>query len=180
MKLDWNVDASWTLFIDRDGVINERIFGGYILNKESFIFKKDVLEASVSLFARFKYVIIVTNQQCIGKGLITTSEIDEIHQFMKEELNRNNVYIDMILVAPELKGPQSTLRKPSPEMAFHAKEKYPDIDFSKSMMIGDTDSDIEFGKNLEMKTVLIQSDELCISEPDVEVNSLMELNRILS
>ena len=47
-------------------------------------------------------------------------------------------------------------------------------------MIGDTDSDIEFGKNLEMKTVLIQSDELCISEPDVEVNSLMELNRILS
>ena len=70
MKLNWNLDSSWTLFLDRDGVINERNFEGYILDKKSFIFKKGVLEVSASLFSKFKYVIVVTNQQCVGKGLI--------------------------------------------------------------------------------------------------------------
>ena len=179
MKLDWNVDSSWTLFLDRDGVINERIFGGYILNKEGFIFKEGVLSVSHSLFSMFKYVIVVTNQQCIGKGLVSAAEVDGIHDFMQKELIRNHAKIDIVLVAPELKGPDSTLRKPSPKMAQVAKEKFTEIDFTKSIMVGDTQSDIEFGKNLEMKTVLIESDELCSSKPDLMVASLLELNQRL-
>ena len=47
-------------------------------------------------------------------------------------------------------------------------------------MVGDTDTDIEFGKNLEMKTVLIESREKCFSNPDIKVSSLSDLNQLLS
>ncbi|MDC0302315.1 HAD-IIIA family hydrolase [bacterium] len=179
MKLNWNVDSSWTLFIDRDGVINERNFEGYILNKKDFIFKDGVLETASSLFSRFKYVVLVTNQQCIGKGLISIEEINEIHDFMKSSLIKNGAKIDLVLVAPEMRDAPHSTRKPLPNMAILAKHKFKDIDFRKSIMIGDTDSDIEFGKNLEMKTVLIQSLEKSTSIPDVKVGSLMELNKWL-
>ena len=179
MMLNWNVDSSWTLFIDRDGVINERDFKGYILNKKSFIFKKGVLEVAESLFSRFKYVIVITNQQCVGKGLITDDQLNEIHQYMIDCFAKHHAKIDEVIVAPEIKGKNSDLRKPSPKMGYIAKEKMKDIDFSKSIMIGDTDTDIEFGKNLEMKTVLIESREKCVSSPDVKVSSLTVLNQIL-
>ena len=179
MKLNWNVDSSWTLFIDRDGVINERNFEGYVLNKKDFIFKDGVLETASSLFSRFKYVVLVTNQQCIGKGLISIEEINEIHDFMKSSLIKNGAKIDLVLVAPEMRGAPHSTRKPLPNMAILAKHKFKDIDFRKSIMIGDTDSDIQFGKNLEMKTVLIESAEKCTILPDVEVSSLMELNKRL-
>ena len=180
MKLNWNVDSSWTLFIDRDGVINERNFDSYILDIESFVFKKGVLEVSESLFSKFKYVVVVTNQQCIGKGLITQAQLNDIHEYMNNCFLQNNANIDMILVAPEIKSSQSQFRKPSPKMAYQAKDKLKDVDFSKSIMVGDTDTDIVFGKNLEMKTVLIESRERCFANPDLKVNSLTELNQMLS
>jgi histidinol-phosphate phosphatase family protein len=179
MELDWKVDSSWTLFLDRDGVINERLFGEYILQESDFHFKEGVLEVSSSLFSKFMRVILVTNQQCIGKGLITNHEVDRIHQFMLSEFNTYNAEIDLVLIAPEVKGEQSTMRKPSPRMAHLAKQKFSQIDFSKSVMVGDTDTDIEFGKNLGMKTVLITSEELCVSVPDLKVSSLVELNLLL-
>ena len=179
MKLNWNLDSSWTLFIDRDGVINERNFEGYILDKKSFIFKKGVLEVSASLFSKFKYVIVVTNQQCVGKGLITSDQLNDIHEFMVACFAKYNAKIDMVLVAPEVNGPNSDLRKPSPKMAHKAKDTMKDIDFSKSIMVGDSDTDIEFGKNLEMKTVLVESRENCASSPNVKVGSLTDLNQLL-
>ena len=179
MKLNWNVDSSWTLFIDRDGVINERIFDGYVLNKEDFIFKDGVVEVSKSLFSKFKYVIVVTNQQCVGKGLIRMENLENIHAYMMKQLNQYSAHIDLILVATELKGAGSFKRKPSKTMGYMAQDTFRDIDFTKSIMVGDTDSDIHFGKNLGMKTVLIRSEEITSSEPDLVVDSLLELNQLL-
>ena len=179
MELDWKVDSSWTLFLDRDGVINERLFGEYILQESDFNFKEGVLQVSSNLFTKFMRVILVTNQQCIGKGLISGQGVDQIHQFMLSEFKRYNAEIDLILIAPEVKGDQSTMRKPLPKMAHLAKQKFTQIDFSKCVMVGDTDTDIEFGKNLGMKTVLMTSEEHCISVPHLKVSSLVELNLLL-
>ena len=179
MKLNWNVDSSWTLFIDRDGVINERIFDGYVLSKEDFVFKNGVLEVSQSLFSKFKYVILVTNQQCVGKGLIGMENLDNIHDYMHSKLKQHEAAIDIVLVATELKGAEPFKRKPSKTMGYMAQETFNDIDFNKSIMVGDTDSDIHFGKNLGMKTVLIRSEEIISSEPDLMLDSLLELNRLL-
>ena len=60
-------------------------------------------------------------------------------------------------------------------MALFAKEEFPSINFSKSIMVGDTDSDIEFGKNLGMKTVLVLSKEVTKSIPDISIEKLSDL-----
>ena len=79
IDIGWIIDDSWSLFLDRDGVINERLFGAYVLSKQDFIYKDGVLEISAELFSRFSNVFVITNQQCIGKGMISSSVQYVIH-----------------------------------------------------------------------------------------------------
>jgi len=60
-------------------------------------------------------------------------------------------------------------------MAELARQEFHEIDFTKSIMEGDTDSDVRFGKNLGMKTVLISSEEKTSVLPDLELNRLVDL-----
>ena len=173
------IDASWTLFIDRDGVINERLVGAYVMSKKDFVFKSGVLETSAKLFSHFSNVFVVTNQQCIGKGLVSEAAIQEMHQWMVDEFLKYGANIDEVYVAPELNNEKSRRRKPNVTMGLEAKKNFPRIDFSKSIMVGDTDSDIEFGKALGMKTVLVISPEQCYSAPDLKVGSLEALNSLI-
>jgi histidinol-phosphate phosphatase family protein len=177
--LDWNVDKSWTLFLDRDGVINERIMGDYVTNLSEFHFKENVLDAMVNLTRKFNYVFVVTNQQGVALGKMTNQQLDEIHEFMIKEVVAKGGQITQVFSATELKNHDSEYRKPNPKMAYLAREQFPDIQFEKSIMVGDTDSDIKFGKNLGMKTVLILTEEKITEKADIEVISLYELNKFL-
>ena len=167
--------SDWTLFLDRDGVINERNFGGYITKYEDIIFRPGSLESIAILRSYFKRIIVVTNQQCVAKGLISESELDMIHEKMCNDIKKAGGYIDEVLVAKELKNQFPFHRKPNSTMALMAKDQFEDIQFEKSMMVGDTDSDIEFGKNLGMKTVLVKSAEKTTLKADIEINDLINL-----
>jgi histidinol-phosphate phosphatase family protein len=175
----WNIDASWTLFLDRDGVINQRKMGGYITSKNEFTFEEGVLDAIAVFNKAFQYIFVVTNQQGIGKGLMTEEDLLEIHRFMAEEIEKNGGRITRCYFAPELKNAENSTRKPSSAMALQAKSEFQAIDFEKSIMVGDTDSDILFGKSLNMKTVRIQTVEPIKVEADVTVNSLIELAHLI-
>jgi len=179
LKTDWKIDRSWSLFLDRDGVINERIFGGYITKVEDFKFIPGVLKAVSILSKEFQHTFIVTNQQGIGKGIMTESNLLEIHTYMCNQFEKNNGFISKCLFAPNLRGATPDLRKPKPAMAIMAKEEFPTIDFDKSIMVGDTDSDILFGKNVGMKTVRIKTDEPIGLEADLTVNNLLELAKLI-
>ncbi len=171
----FDADASWTLFLDRDGVINVRKMGGYILTVEEFIFLPEAAEAIAYFSGIFKHVFVVTNQQGIGKGLMTERNLSDIHAYMMESVEKKGGKISASYFAPELKNENSTMRKPNPGMAFKAKEEFPEIDFSKAIMVGDTDSDIKFGQNIGMKTVRILTEEPVGIEADLTVSSLKEL-----
>jgi histidinol-phosphate phosphatase family protein len=149
------IDNHWTLFLDRDGVINKNIDDGYVLSWDQFEFLPGVLETMPKLSRMFPRIIIVSNQQCIGKGLLSIQELTEIHQNMMNMIELNGGRIDGVYFAPDLAGPHNKLRKPASGMAFQAKEDFPEIDFSRSVMVGDKDSDIEFGKYIGMTTVCI-------------------------
>jgi D-glycero-D-manno-heptose 1,7-bisphosphate phosphatase len=170
-----HVDSSWTLFLDRDGVINERVFGGYILNYEDFIFKKGVLETAKELFGKFGRVIVVTNQQCVSKGLISIDSLDLLHQKMIGDFQNAGGRIDQVYAAIERKDEAPFMRKPNSKMAELAQMEFPEIDFKKSIMVGDTDGDLNFGKKLGMKTVLIRSEEMTSVEPDLALDQLGHL-----
>ncbi len=170
----WNIDPTWTLFLDRDGVINTRIVGGYVTSPEEFIFIEGAAAAIAALKRYFHRVIVVTNQQGIGKGLMTERNLLEIHTYMCDEVHKMGGNIDKCYFAPNLRGAEDDMRKPGPVMAELAQMEFPEIEFKHSVMIGDTDSDIVFGRNLGMKTVLVRSQEKTSEKADLTVDNLMD------
>ena len=171
-KLDWQIDSTWTLFLDRDGVINERIMEGYVRSIEEFHFLPKVPESIVQLSNFFGLVFVVTNQQGIAKGLMTESNLLTIHRYCSDLLLESNAHIDAYYFAPSLAHENSNDRKPKTGMAMQAKQQFPLIDFSKSIMVGDSNSDIEFGKNAGMKTVFVSQDKQTHPKADITVDSL--------
>ncbi len=166
------IDKSWTLFLDRDGVINERVVGDYIKNVEDFHFIPGALEAIVDMSLRFGRVVVVTNQQGIGKGLMTPGNLEEIHRYMCAEIERFGGRIDAVYHAPNLAQENSPMRKPDTGMAFLAKQDFPEINFKRSVMIGDSDSDIAFGESLGMITVKLDAPEKSSSNPTLRRKDL--------
>lgn len=150
------IDNGWTLFLDRDGVINEDKVGSYIFNRDEFFFLANAREA-IKIFADiFGVIVIVTNQRGIGKGLMTEDDLHDIHAHMLEELGVHGGRVDKIYFAPDLNS-DSPNRKPLTGMALQAKADFPHIDFEKSVMVGNKLSDMEFGRNIHAKTIFIPS-----------------------
>ncbi|MDR3706083.1 MAG: HAD family hydrolase [Paludibacteraceae bacterium] len=148
-----------TLFLDRDGVINRRIVGGYVCHASEFEFLPGVLEALALLAPRFDYIFIVTNQQGIGKGIFTEDDLATTHQYLIKEVTATGGRIDKIYCCPALEKDGSNNRKPNPGMGLQAKADYPDIDFKNATMVGDSKSDMLFGKNLGVKNVFLTNGE---------------------
>lgn len=178
--MDWKniINKDWTLFLDRDGVINVRIIDGYVTKIEEFEFLPNVIEALKIFKEKFKYIIVATNQQGVGKGIMKFEDVETVHQFMVQQVAENGGKIDKVYFCPQLKSVPDNYRKPSPKMAYFAKNDFPDIDLSKSIMIGDMNSDIEFGKNAGMKTIFIGDNELNLT-PDDRFETLYDFAKTL-
>jgi len=176
-----NIDRDWTIFLDRDGTINQLLPNRYVKTVDEFKFIPGAKKA-INLFSqRFKYVIIVTNQQGIGKELMTHKNLAEIHNFLDAEISGNGGRIDQIFYCPHLEVFNPACRKPNIGMAYQALENFPDIDFRKSIMVGDSSCDIEFGNRLKMYSVWIQNSQNKEKvDPNMIVSSLDELAMYLT
>ena len=148
------LENNWTLFLDRDGVINVKKEDDYIKNWEEFVFIEGVLESLAFLAKKFKTIIIVTNQRGVGKGLMTENDLIFLHEQMMNTIIKNSGRIDKIYYCTAISD-NSENRKPNVGMAMKAKFDFPEIDFRKSIMLGDSMSDMVFGSRLNMKSFLI-------------------------
>ena len=162
------IDSTWSLFLDRDGVINVET-GDYIYTKDEFQFEKDVLTALQVLNNLFAHIFVVTNQRGVGKGWMSLETLDKIHRHMLDEIIRSGGRIDEVYHCISMDDDHPD-RKPNPGMAHRAKEKFPNIDFTKSIMIGDKLGDMQLGRNIGAFTVLIPSlhSENLEGHPDVD------------
>lgn len=178
--MNWKniINKDWTLFLDRDGVINVRIIDGYVTKIEEFEFLPNVIEAFKIFKNKFNRIIVVTNQQGVGKGLMTEDDVEKVHDYMINVVENHDGKIDKVYFCPQLKSVTDNYRKPSPKMAYMAKEDFPEIDFSKSIMIGDMNSDVEFGKNAGMKTVFVGDNELRLNSDD-RFDSLYDFAKVI-
>jgi len=147
----------WTLFLDRDGVINRRNPNGYITQWEEFVFLDGVRESLAVLRDIFGWIIIVSNQQGIGKGLMQHSDLKLIDEKMKAEIEKAGGRIDASYYCTHLESENHPDRKPGTGLGLKAKKDFPEITFSHSVMAGDTLSDMQFGRNLGMLNILISS-----------------------
>ena len=144
-----------TLFLDRDGVLNERIMDGYVTRLEEFRLIDGVLEAMAILSRRFDHIFMVTNQQGIGKGLMSEDDLETIHRWFTEQVESAGGRIDRIYHCPALKSAHSFMRKPSIGMALQARRDFPEVRLREAVMVGDTKSDMLFGRRAGMTTVLV-------------------------
>jgi histidinol-phosphate phosphatase family protein len=176
---DFYFTSDWTLFLDRDGVINRRIPGGYVTCWEEFVFLEGVMEAMKILASVFGRIIVVSNQQGIGKGLMTVEQLKAVDARMREEIESAGGWIDVAYYAPHLASDNHPDRKPGTGLGLRARSDFPEIDFARSIMVGDTASDIHFGKNLGMLTVFIGNKEDAGPEPDLIFDSLISFAKSL-
>ena len=174
-------------FLDRDGVINQKPREGeYVTRWEDFHVLTGVAEGIAILNRAGFSVIVVTNQRCIAKGLITEAELGNMHRRMTELLAKAGAIIDDTFYCPHEIEPVCECRKPAPGMLLNAA-RLRGIDLSASWMIGDSDIDIEAGKNAGCRTVrlILDNEALDKAEPssttrrhaDITARSFLEAIR---
>lgn len=156
------IDKTWTLFLDRDGVINHEKYLDYIHTWVEFKFY-DGAKVAIQIFTqKFNRVIIVTNQRGIGKGVTKIEDVEIIHKNMIADVEAVGGKIDAVYFCPDL---ESDNRKPNRGMGLQAVKDFEDIDLTKAIMVGNTISDMHFGRNLGIKTVFLTT-----TRPDVDTS----------
>jgi D-glycero-D-manno-heptose 1,7-bisphosphate phosphatase len=147
-----------TVFLDRDGVMNEKMpEGEYVRSVRDLRVLPGVPEAIARLNRAGLRTIVVSNQRGIALGLYTPADVDSIHAAMARELAGHGARVDAFYFCPHDEN-ECTCRKPLTGMFDRASEDFPDVDPHSSAMIGDSLSDIEFGRRLGMLTVFIEGD----------------------
>ncbi|MDP1803522.1 MAG: HAD family hydrolase [Bacteroidota bacterium] len=171
---DLNINKDWTLFLDRDGVINKKLDNDYVKHWVEFEFLDGVFDALKKLDIFFGRIVVVTNQQGIGKHLYRVEDLELIHKNMIYEINYLGGRIDKVYFSPYLDSENHPTRKPNIGMALQAKKDFPEIDFSKSIIVGDSLSDMEFGKKAGMRTIFISDEKKKDERIDLHFRSLIE------
>jgi len=148
-------DRLKTIFLDRDGVINQKMpEGSYVRAIADFHLLPGVAEAIARLNRAGIRVIVVSNQRGIALGFYAADAVDSIHEHLQAELSGVHARIDAFFYCPHDKN-SCNCRKPLPGLYEQASARFPDITPDSSAMIGDSLSDIEFGRAVGMKTVWI-------------------------
>ena len=156
--------ADTNLFLDRDGVLNRRIEGDYVRCWQQWEWLKGAKETVAVLSRRFVHTFIVSNQQGIGKGLFSMEDADDIHRHVLAEVEAAGGHIHHIYICPDLKDSGSENRKPAIGMALQACADYPGVQLTDSVMIGDSVSDMLFGRQAGMRCIYLTNGELVPEE----------------
>lgn len=137
-----------TLFLDRDGVLNKKIENGYVLEVSQIEILPGI--ADFLQFAKpfFKRIIVVSNQRCIGRGLLAMPELEVINEIINRSVGS---LIDRFYICPHLDEDNCDCRKPKAGLFLRAQRDF-EIDFGKSWMIGDSESDMIPAKILNIIT----------------------------
>lgn len=171
------LDTTWTLFLDRDGVINVESVGSYITNWSEFTFLDGVKDALKMLNPMFGKVVVVTNQRGVGRGIMSIESLKDIHANMTNEVTSEGGKINKVYACTAISDADHN-RKPNVGMGHQAQQDFPEIDFKKSIMVGNSMSDMEFGKKLGMHTVFLTTKHEPVNLPhdliDEQYPSLLE------
>ena len=145
-----------TVFLDRDGVINEKMpEGKYVSSEGDFRILPGVPEAIARLNQAGTRVVVVSNQRGVALGALTSELVERIHALLQRQIMDQRAHVDAFYFCPHDKH-SCTCRKPLPGLFHQAVKDFPEIAPESSVMIGDSLSDIEFGNRLGMRTIWIQ------------------------
>lgn len=142
------------LFLDRDGVINQRLLDDYVRHPEQMHVLDDVLPIMLGARQRGYLLILISNQQGVGKGLMSMPDLDRVNAVMQDRLRAVGAELDAIYVCTDLDGTGSRRRKPQPGMLFEAIADH-DLDPGQCWFLGDTLTDALAGRAASVHTALV-------------------------
>jgi histidinol-phosphate phosphatase family protein len=144
-----------TVFLDRDGVIN-RNRSDYVKTWDEFQFLPGARHAIARLTHAGYRLVVVTNQACIGKGLVSSSAIAEIHSRMLDEIACAGGHIEAVLVCPHRADDACGCRKPAPGLLLRAHDEY-GVELSRALLVGDSASDMQAAGAAHVAAILALS-----------------------
>jgi len=144
-----------TIFLDRDGIINKKR-NDYVKNINEFEFLPNVFEAIKKINELGFKIIIITNQSVVNRQIISEEELKGIHKYMMNEFKEKSCEISKIYYCPHKPNENCNCRKPNVGMIQQAVKDL-DIDLSNSLLIGDSDSDIEAAKKMKIKSIKMKT-----------------------
>ncbi|HRI01364.1 MAG TPA: HAD-IIIA family hydrolase [Saprospiraceae bacterium] len=147
------------LMLDRDGVINVLRKSDYVKSLSEFEFKKNLLIHLAKIQAYFGRIVVVTNQQGIGKAVMTEAQLDNIHEYMVDQMRTYGITVDKVYYCPHLASENCNCRKPKPGMLDAALKEFTEIDPKKSYFVGDSVSDVEAAKRAGVWSVAMVNPE---------------------
>ncbi len=140
------------LFLDRDGVINERIVGGYVTAWSEFVWRDGTIDSLKHFIDAVPLpLVIVTNQRCVGRGLVSVQTVLEIQDRMRVSLQAAGVPLAAWYCCPHRPEDGCLCRKPLPGM-LEACRRDLGVALKSSYLIGDSDSDVEAGNSVGCAT----------------------------
>ena len=143
------------LFLDRDGVLNRHLLGDYVRNWSMWEWLPGVLDTMPKLAKRFQRIFLISNQQGVGKGLMSLDDLEQIHRHMMADIQTAGGRIDGVYTCTDLATAGSPNRKPEIGMALQAKRDFPEVDFHRSVMVGDNITDMLFAQKAQMRAVYV-------------------------
>jgi histidinol-phosphate phosphatase family protein len=162
-------------FLDRDGVINRKApEGQYVTRWADMEFLPGSREAIRLLNDAGFLVIVVSNQRCVAKGLITAEDLESMHVRMCREFHAAGANIDAVYYCPHDYQPPCDCRKPKPGMLLEAARAH-DVQLGVSWMIGDSEHDVQAGRNAGCKTAqVVANEQLASGGTDLAATSLLD------
>lgn len=168
------LNGGWTLFLDRDGVVNVRKYGGYVETVDQFHFLPGAAEAIARFRPHVLRTIVVTNQRGIAIGKMTEEDLEKVHGHFRAGVEEAGGKLDAIFHCPHDRNEGCPCRKPATGMPLEAQASFPEIDFQKSILFGDSPSDLQMGRALGMTCVHVGPDEMPEALVDLHLDALAD------
>lgn len=153
-----NPNPTKALFVDRDGVINIKpAEHDYVKNWGEFSFVDGIGKFLKKYYDDGFKVFVITNQRGISRGLVKQSVFNEISQNMTETLRNQGIIVTAIYYCPHGEQEECGCRKPKPGLITAAVKDY-NINVNQSILIGDSDNDLEAGRAAHLgKLILVET-----------------------
>lgn len=142
------------IFLDRDGTLNRD--DGYLADPAGLVLLPGAVEAVAALNAAGVKAVVITNQSGVGRGLIDAGALDRIHERLAALLAEGGARLDGIYACLHRPDEACACRKPGVELARRAARKW-GLDVRRSAMIGDKASDLDLGRRLGGRSILVRT-----------------------
>ncbi|MFA6760788.1 MAG: HAD family hydrolase [Sulfuricurvum sp.] len=162
------------LLLDRDGVIN--IEKNYLYKAKDLEFVDGIFDLVRHFKTQGYKVVVVTNQSGIARGYYTEADLAKLHSFIADEFSKNGASIDAFYHCPhhpDFSG-ECECRKPKSGMILQAKKDLV-LELASSILVGDSERDIEAGLGAGVKQSYLLSNTATTSKATKIVKNLKEI-----